>query len=634
MKNCILIAFIIVLSVMRVHAQDYSVAAIPDSLKENAHCVIRDYTKEIIIKSINSGTEKIRKVVTILDKEGENKAYLAIHYDKNTVVFLKQATLYNAGGKKIRKIKQSEIFDAPAFSEFALYADDRIKLFKPDYAEYPYSIEYDYVLSLTNLISYGDWSPIVDYDISVEHAKLIFSFPHDIKINKKEINCPSKPNEIQKDDIMIDTWELNGIKAIEDEPYDISISERTPGVYLMPSELIYDNFKGAANNWEEYGSWVRKLYNERRELSEVEKPKINALLKDIPDTLERIKALYHYLQENTRYVAIKLGIGGLQPFSAKTVFETGYGDCKALSNYMCSLLEFIGVKSYPALVSSGRYIEPIFNDFPNFQQFDHVILCIPHNTDTIWLECTSELIPFGFLGDFTDDRDVLLITEHGGKFAHTKKYELHDNSRSCRAHFDIDSTGTATCEIKTNFRGLQYDDIAELLYSNSDEQKKLLYKNSQLPSPKINSFSITDFKNNSPSALLNESVVSGNYCSFTGKYMLVPLNRVNAQTPIQKMLKTRNSDILMNRSHIEYDTIVYRIPKNYKAESIPSGKNISSHFGEYSYSVSANENEIIYIRKFIIKQGRYKPVEYNDMYDFFLAVSKADNVKVLLLKKS
>jgi len=115
--------------------------------------------------------------------------------------------------------------------------------------------------------------------------------------------------------------------------------------------------------------------------------------------------------------------------------------------------------------------------------------------------------------------------------------------------------------------------------------------------------------------------------------MLVPLNRIDVQTPIQKMLKTRNSDILINRSHIEYDTIVYRIPENYKAESVPSGKTISSHFGEFSYSVSANENEIIYIRKFAIKQGRYRPVDYKDLFDFFLSVSKEDNVKILLLKK-
>ncbi len=631
-KSKFLLFVILAFSISALKAQDYAVALIPDSLKLNAHCVIREDKQEIELLTRNRGIEKIRRVITVLDKDGERMAFLAIPYDKNSAVSIKQITLYDSYGKKIKNAKQSDITDSPFYSSSELFSESRLKYYKPLSPVYPYTVEYNYEINQKNIISLGCWRPFSAYNVSAQHAKLIFSYPSQIKINKKEINIHSSQSERHTDNF-VETWEVNNLKAIEHEPFEIDISERIPGVYLMPSVLIYDKYEGTADNWKDYGKWISSLYQGRNDLTEVEKSRLDLLGKEIPDTLDRIKSLYKYLQENTRYVAITLGLGGFQPFDAKTVFETGYGDCKALVNYMYSLLRYIGINSYPAIVSSGRYKEPIFTDFPNFQQFDHVILCVPFQRDTIWLECTDQKIPFGFLGDFTDDRDVLIITENGGKFAHTTKYEPTDNIRSSRSEFYIDSTGNANCTVKTRFSGLQYDDITELLYANHDGQKKWLYTNTALPSMQIKNFSVNDLKGTIPEAIINEAEISRNYCSFSGDYMLLPLNILNLQRSIQKMLRPRYSDILTNRSFVDYDTTVFHVPENYKYESIPASTTLNSKFGSYSSTISADEKQIIYIRKFSLNEGRYKPCDYQELYDFILSVSKADNAKAILIKK-
>jgi hypothetical protein len=622
-----------VYSVTGIYAQEYPASMIPDSLKTNAHSVIRDYNSELELHTLNSGVQRIKTVITIFDKEGESLSYLAIPYDNNTTVSIKQITLYDSNGKKIKGAKQSEITDSPGSNASELFSEDRIKSYRPLNPFYPYTVIYEYELGLKNLISLGSWRPYNTYNVSTQHSILTFSYPSNVKINKKEINIHVKTSEHHSDNI-VDIWELNNLKAIEPEPYGISLAERIPCVYLMPSVLIYDKFKGTADTWIDYGKWIYSLYQGRDEISDPEKIKISTIINGITDTLERIKTLYKYLQSNTRYVNISLGIGGFQPFDAKTVYETGYGDCKALANYMHAILKFIGVRSYPAIVSSGNYKETIFTDFPNFKQFDHVILCVPFLADTIWLECTDQKIPFGFLGDFTDDRDVLLLTEQGGKFAHTTKYGVNENVRNCRSEFNIDSAGTAVCSIRTIYQGLQYSNISDLLSSNYDDQKKWLYSNSDLPSLQIKSFSVEDFKSSQPLSKVCESEISKNYCSFSGNYMLLSLNLLNAQKPVTKMLKQRYSDILIDRSFMDCDTMVYKIPKNYRYESIPSGNTLNSDFGIYSSSVSANEKEIIFIRKFTLKEGRYKPSSYKEFYDFMLSVSKADNTKIILTKKS
>jgi hypothetical protein len=626
-------ALLLAFSMCPVYSQFYPVSLIPDSLISNANLVIREQLREFELQSVNSGKETCFIAQTILNKEGEDLASLILLYDKNSTIKIKEIAYYDIKGAKIRNVKMSEITDSPASGLFGLFADRRIKYFKPNQPVYPYTVKYEYETDLRNIISFKTWRPISNYNISAQHVIFRFMHPLMYKINKKEEYIKSL-NLGPQADPAIDTWEVSNLKAIEEEPFDINLLERVPAVYLMPSVLKYDNYKDNCNSWVDFGNWISALYYGRNELSDIEKPKIDALVKDMPDTLERIKTLYRYMQNNTRYVSITLGLGGLQPFDAKTVFETGYGDCKALSNYMYSLLRYVGIKSYTAIVASGINKEPIFKDFPNFQQFDHAILCVPRTHDTIWLECTNEKIPFGFLGDFTDDRDVLLITEEGGKFAHTTRYETNDNVRSCRSIFNIDSTGSALCTIRTIYKGLQYDNILPFLISNSDEQKKWLYSNSNLPSLQINSFSVNDDHERMPSVSLTETESSKNFCSFSGNYMILSLNLLNAQKAIKKMLKPRHSDILIDRSSIEHDTLIYKIPKHYKYESLPAGITLNTKFGNYTFSVSASETEIVCVRKFTILEGRYKAADYKEFYDFILSISKADNAKVILTKKS
>jgi hypothetical protein len=631
-KSFLLFACILLLSVCGINAQYYSVATIPDSLKTNATGVIREYTRKYNLTNPNSGTIQIKKVITVLNKEGKSSADMIVQYDKNSIVTIKDITIYDSNGEKIKSIKLGDIDDHPAFGSSELYSQNRVKVYYPDYAEYPYTVAYEYEIRINNIISYGLWSPYSNYNISVQHAVYSFTYPSHIKINRKEVNISSK-KAVVENKFICDTWEVFNLKAIEEEPMDISLVERIPCVYLMPSMLTYEKYKGSADNWNEFGQWMYSLYQGRDELSATEKTKIDLLVKDIPDTLVRIKTIYKYMQDRTRYVAVTLGIGGYQPFDAKTVFETGYGDCKALTNYMYSLLGYTGIKSFPALVAAGSYKVPVFKDFPNFSQFNHVILCVPFRGDTIWLECTNQKIPFGFLGDFTDNRDVLLIEKGGGQFAHTVLYKASDNLRICTSEFVIDSTGKASSRIKTILQGLQYDDIMGLLNLNYDEQKKWLLSNSTLPSLQLTNFSIEETRLPIPSTTIIETSESKNFCTFSGNYMILSLNLINVQAPLKKMLKARYSDILINRSFVDYDTLVYKIPKNYKIETLPTGMTINSAFGSYITSVFEKEDEIVYIRKLIINEGRYKPSEYKNLFDFIQAVSKADNVKVILNRK-
>jgi hypothetical protein len=632
-ERSVLLALLLNLGAFAAMAQDYSAASIPAGLIENANCVIRESATELTLQSVNSYTSKKKLAITVLNKEGDGYAALKLSYDKNSSVDIKQITIYDGNGKKFKTIKSSEIEDFNASGGAELFSEDRIKYYQPVNATYPYTVEYLIENKLNNALSYGVFRPQAGYNVSVEHASYSLTYPADLVIKRKEVRTGMTRSESLKN-YKTEVWEVKDLKALESEPFGASLLDRIPCVYFMPAELVYEKYRGMAGDWKEFGGWVYSLYQGRDILSPSDKEKVASLAGLRADTLTIIDELYRYVQGKTRYVAITMGLGGFQPFDAKTVSETGYGDCKALTNYMYSLLKEAGIPSFPALVSSGTYSERIFRDFPNFQQFDHVILSVPFRKDTIWLECTDQDAPFGFLGSFTGDRDALLLTADGGRFARTSRYDAEANVRNCRAEFIIDEDGSAICSLATVFQGLQYDNMTGLLTSNYDEQRKSLLSRSLLPSLQIKNFSIVNNKTVSPSALITESSVSKSYCSFSGGYMILPLNLVNVQKPISKMLRERKSEVLINWSFVDNDTLIFRIPENYVVETLPPGNSFESEFGSYECTVSHTGTEIVYTRKILIKKGYYAPTEYARLYDFIIAVSKYDNLKAILIKKS
>ena len=98
-----------------------------------------------------------------------------------------------------------------------------------------------------------------------------------------------------------------------------------PSVTIIPVEYNYA-ISGSFKDWISYGNWQFDLLQGLNELPDIEKSKILTLIKDIKDEKEKMKILYHYLQDETRYINITIETGGLKPYSATYVSTNKYGD--------------------------------------------------------------------------------------------------------------------------------------------------------------------------------------------------------------------------------------------------------------------------------------------------------------------
>lgn len=610
---------------------EYNVNRIPKSLLKNAHAVVRDHQIVFQVHSLDRAVLKEKMVVTILDKYGEDYAKLQQYYDLFSKVSDIKGTIYYGDGTKMRGLKREEIKDYSAVSSYSIYESSRAKYADPRINVFPYTIEYTYEIRYNGILEYPDFYPQPGCNLSIEYASFQVEMPFNTKIRfweNSSFNGQCNKHRSAKGEVH--KWELKSVPAIQNEPWQSLITDQAPIVLLSPSKFSLDNNAGSMESWDSFGEWINLLNKDRQELPPTTSAVLQELVKGIDNPRDRIKKVYQYVQKNSRYVSIQYGIGGYQPFSATEVDNWGYGDCKALSNYTRACLQAVGVESIYTLVWAGDKAMEIPKDFPS-SLFNHAILAVPCEKDTIWLECTSQVMPFGYLGSFTENRPVLLNTVEGGVFTRTPKYADKINAR--KSYVEVTLTDAWNADILTEdcYSGVLVDERIGLNRAHNNYQEQYLYKTIAVPT-----FTINKFKSEVKGDILpqvNESIEiqAEEYAVKSGSSVLVPACPVQKTVELLPNDLNRESDIFIRRGRRELDSIYIEFPKGFEVEALPDETREETKYGSYSKRVTFLVNgRLLVIREFLLKSGTYPKEEYNDLRAFLKRVHKSDKQQIVL----
>jgi hypothetical protein len=630
-KLALSLTFTIVLSFVAQGQYNYDVDNIADSLKLNANAVIRFHNTSYKRISAEKYTTEVHYAITILNPNGKQASELRLYYDRNSHVSDIKGSLYNGKGVLQGKLKKKEIRDYAANNNYTLFSDNRVKFFKPAITSFPYTIEFEYVIENSGIVGFDTWTPQEWFNISVETAELSFTVPNEYDIKYVELNHDFNRDVKLSDNLKVYTWSVKNLKALQYEAQAPNYLNFMCAVLLSPNEFVYEGSKGDFSTWESYGKWTYDLINGRDQLSEETVKFIKDLTDTIPIKKDKAKAIYQYMQSKTRYVNIALGIGGFQPILAMDVDAKGYGDCKGLSNYTKALLNCAGIVSYYTEIGTGKYQEIKFTDFASANQTNHIILCVPFENDTVWLECTNQNIPFGFLTPGSQNRYALLIKPNGGELVKTPSFNVNQNTRISNINIQIDAMGDACFELSTEYNCNQYTDIFSLLNSSPKEQKDELQKHlSSSKSIKIQNFSLNDNSKINPKAKLHAKGEIYNYTSKTNTMILFSADFFHSNNFFDFIPDNRNLDIFEPYSYSYIDTLRIAVPKGYSPESLPNSVEFNSVYGQCSYKVEQIGETIIIVRKLAINQGQYNCALFDEINEFLQHISDFENRKIIV----
>jgi len=605
---------------------------VPDHLKTNANSILREEKIVIDIPDRKTLIHTTYKVVTVLNKKGLRDIDAYAYYDDVTKVKSIQATIFNQLGKKIKTFKKKDFEDISAVDGISLFTDSRLLALDYTPVSYPFTVLFESVTESNNTAFIPSWLPNGSYYSSTQNSSCIINYNPDLGLRFKQLN-PSDRIIIEEEEKGRLEITIENFEAITPETHSPGFAQIMPRILFALDKFHLQGVDGEASDWKSFGKWVNDyLLKGTAEVNTQTKNEILQLVAGIEDPIEKARKVYEYVQNKTRYISVQVGIGGWKPMLAADVDRLGYGDCKALTNYTKALLEVAEIPSYYTILYGDRSKRDIQEDFSSLQG-NHAILAIPDGENYVWLECTSQEIPFGFIGDFTDDRDVLVIKPDGGEIVHTQIYDGVDNILKGIGSYTISPEGNIKANYHCETEGMQYDDRYTLTNKTLKERKKhfLDYWN-YIPNMTIGDLVLeNDKKNIRFSEKINFE--AEHYATFAGEEMLVILNVFNRFTYVPDRYSSRKYGVHLDEGFVDDDEIVITIPPSYSLKFIPEGISFNSPFGSYKISVEKqSDSEVIYKRKLELKEGDYPKEAYKAFRSFLKKVNRTDNAKMVLIK--
>ncbi len=586
------------------------------------------------INTPGSASKRIHKEVTVYNQEGIKYATPYVYYDKYTKVKDFSCALSSPSGDKIKKFKSSEILDESITSRGTIFDDNRIKYIELNHATFPYVVSFEYEVEYDGLFQYPSFTPQPDYNIEVEQSLFEVSMPPEMEIRYKSNFSDGDPTVEKTDKRKYYRWILNNLSPVKKEVLSPDKETILPAVYLAANDFEYGGYDGNMNTWKDFGQWLFSLSEDDKPLDETEITEIKKISDEYNDKATRVKALYEYMQSKTRYVSVQLGIGGYKPMPANLVSQLGYGDCKGLSNYMQSILSNAGISSHYMIIGAGRNHPSFsFTDFPNSFQANHAILAVPLEHDTLFLECTDQNNPCGYLGSFTGNRKGLLVSKDGGYLVPTTSYDLNDYLKRTEIYTTLNARGDLEGKYLRRYHNVAHESIVEIAGESTESQRNHLYRRINLTGLEVNSTKYTFDK--SPKPCITEEFIFEvpAYGQVAGTRMFLD-PKLEGKWGIElPENENRIQPIHINEPIFQIDSILIKLPLGYIVETLPESVYLENEFGQYLLRVDLMDDEVLFQRTLRIYRRKHDAQLYPDLRSFFKKMVRADNSQIILIQE-
>jgi transglutaminase-like putative cysteine protease len=626
---------------MRAAAQD----KLPEYPKDTVAVVLLD-EQFTTVKDNGEIETRYRSVYKLLRPEArDSHGGVAVDFDNETKLTYLKAWTITPNGNAI-EVKEKEAAEADRYS-YEIYSDKKVKLLKFPEANPGSIVGYEYVQKHRPFVFEDDWW--FQSRVPTRKARFTLQLPAGWEYTNLWAHYAEQKPAILGTNQFV--WELQDIPGIEiepDMPPWLAVAGRMDVKYFPRDPNMRARTTGS---WKDLGSWYAGLTAASRIPSSPMQQKVAELTANKADRLAKMKAIAEFVQQQIRYVAIEIGIGGYQPHRASDVFAHQYGDCKDKATLMSAMLHEIGVESYYVLVDTERGI--VAPAFPS-TRFNHAILAIklPDDVPTVSLyarvnhpqlgtilffDPTNEYVPLGYLPSSLQDNYGLVVGPEGGELLAMPLLPAATNRLLRTGTLQLSEAGNLDGTVRETRWGAPAETRrAELMEVAPNLRAKVFEKflGSTLNNFTLTHASIGNLEKYDQTLTLDYSFVSAGYAKSAGNLLIVQPRVVGTKGWNILSGKARKYPIEFREATRQDDVFDITLPKGYVVDELPKPVKTECLYGSYKSEVVVSGSVLHYKRTYEITKVMVPTQKLDEVRDFFRQIAADEHSSAILKREN
>ncbi|MEM9884599.1 MAG: transglutaminase domain-containing protein [Bacteroidota bacterium] len=589
---------------------------------------------------------KIQTIEFFLNKEGKLQTKLSIQLDitsQTSLSYRFKETVFFDGNSSVQNIskltaRKKKIKIKPIISDYEsdgiFHSDLKLCYFDHllDQSGEQVGFGYEKVFSDPKFLD-----PLYFNDVhSIAYSKVIIRKPSWLNLDIKELNFDKETPEKQvvtQGDSEIIAYTLSDVNSLPTYARAPRRNKLNAHLILIPTSYKSNekniplmNAVGDLYDW--YASLVDRIDNEPEDLKSI----VTKLTANKENDLEKIKAIYYWVQDNIRYIAFENGIMGFQPESCQKVFNNKYGDCKGMANLTKEMLKIAGYDA--RLTWLGTNDLPYDYTMPSLLVDNHMICTVLLNGKKIYLDATEKYADLYNYAYRIRGKEVLI--EDGDNYIIEKipASDYSQNKEQYLHEFDLQEdqlVGKGKYSLEGNRKTWLLYRLSTIPEADWDKSLNNFLKNDD-KNIKLSIKNKPNLKNRDKTPVFEYDISVANQVIDLGEEVYV---NPEIEYEFYKFEMEEERDVpyeFLGTYFIEQETIL-NIPENWEVKYLPEALEIEHDKYSFVLKYQRDADKITYNKVFKIKDAMLATQDFSDWNKAIEKVTNFYSDQIILAKE-